>query len=447
MKRKIVSILLCMMTAAFLVQGCGGSPGEETAVSTEEQADMTADVNVTEEQTDVTTEVPAVQENTSGICLAAADAEITGQGINSAESTKVDTVYVDELNAVNYFGTDSTIIYTVPEGTEGNYDVYLNIAKSAYAFGSTPVSVIVNGEKEYVRPAAIVSCAQDFSDLFSMGTFLMIEDITLKPGDTLTVHGKPGFEMEYGGKMVSSMSAIGDMYLYPTGTEVAVGYDGGIVPEKEEADANDALSGLRIVWLGSSVTFGMQSGGYTMADAIADNHAATECLKYAVSGTTLANDSATSYVERMKEIDPDMNIDLFVVQLSTNDATQGKTLGSVSESANMEDFDDTTVVGAMEYIIAYVEETWDCPVVFYTGTYYEDENYADMVDALIQLQEKWNIGVVDLWNDEEMTALYGTEQYEAYMGDEIHPVRDGYVDWWTPKFEVYLSEYMSKAAE
>lgn len=436
-----------MLTAAFLAQGCGGGPGEETAVSTGEQTDMTADVNVTEEQTDVTTEAPAAQEVTSGICLAAAEAEIAGQGVNSAEGAMTDTVYVEELHAVNYFGTDSTVTFTVPEGTEGNFDVYLDLAKSAYAFGTTPVSVIVNGEKEYVRPAAIVSCAQDYSDLFAMGTFLMIEDIGLKAGDTLMVHGQPGFEMEYGGNLVSSMSAIGDMYLYPAGAEVAVGYDGGTVPVKEETDASDPLSGLRIVWLGSSVTFGMQSGGYTMADAIEDNHAATECLKYAISGTTLVNESESSYVERVKEIDPDMEIDLFVVQLSTNDATQGKTLGNVSESTELEAFDDKTIIGAMEYIIAYVEETWNCPVVFYTGTYYEDENYAAMVEALLQLQEKWNIGVVDLWNDEEMTALYGTEQYKTYMGDEIHPVRDGYVEWWTPKFEAYLSEYMKGTTE
>ncbi len=66
----------------------------------------------------------------------------------------------------------------------------------------------------------------------------------------------------------------------------------------------------------------------------------------------LTNTSDSSYVERMKEIDPNMDIDAFVVQLSTNDATNGMPLGEISDS---DEYDDTTIVGAMETIISYVK--------------------------------------------------------------------------------------------
>ena len=33
------------------------------------------------------------------------------------------------------------------------------------------------------------------------------------------------------------------------------------------------------------------------------------------------------------------------------------------------------------------------PVVFYTGTRFDNEKYGQMVDALQQLQEKWGIGL------------------------------------------------------
>lgn len=47
-------------------------------------------------------------------------------------------------------------------------------------------------------------------------------------------------------------------------------------------------------------------------------------------------------------------------------------------------------------------------------------------------------------NNPEMSALYRTEQYDAWMGDEVHPHKSGYVEWWTPVIDAYLTEYMSK---
>ena len=209
----------------------------------------------------------------------------------------------------------------------------------------------------------------------------------------------------------------------------------------EELETPDAISGKQIAWLGSSVTYGFASDGYSMVDAIEEEHFGAVCYKYAVSGTTLVNESEDSYVARLKQIDTSVDLDMLVVQLSTNDATQGKTLGEISDGVDIDGFDTTTVAGAIEYIIAYAKNTWNCPVVFYTGTYYESAAYASMVELLLDVQEKWDIGVIDLWNDAEMTALYETEQYWKYMSDTIHPTALGYKEWWTPKFEEYMLNY------
>ena len=207
--------------------------------------------------------------------------------------------------------------------------------------------------------------------------------------------------------------------------------------------ADISLDNLDIIWLGSSVTYGAAARGYSMADAIQENHEGTVSHKFAKSGTTMVNESNTSYVSRMKGIDPALEADLFIVQLSTNDATRKKEMGSISKSKNPADFNDKTIIGAIETIIAYASETWDCPVVFYTGTYYESEEYAEMVSVLLQISEKWDIDVIDLWNNEEMTALYGREEYNSYMHDEIHPNREGYINWWTPVFEQRLKEILA----
>ncbi|EEP27348.1 hypothetical protein GCWU000342_02042 [Shuttleworthella satelles DSM 14600] len=38
--------------------------------------------------------------------------------------------------------------------------------------------------------------------------------------------------------------------------------------------------------------------------------------------------------------------------------------------------------------IAYCNEVWNCPVLFYTGTKYDNKNYESMVSALLSLQKK-----------------------------------------------------------
>lgn len=203
------------------------------------------------------------------------------------------------------------------------------------------------------------------------------------------------------------------------------------------------LAGKTIIFLGSSVTYGSAAKGESFADYMVkrDGIIAT---KEAVSGTLLVDEDVwgkKSYIERMKTIDTAIEADAFVCQLSTNDATMKKELGAVSDSYEMEDFDTMTVAGAIEYIICYAKQTWNCPVIFYTGTKYDSEHYGKMVDLLWEIQAKWDIGIIDLWNDAEMNAV-SAEDYKLYMVNGIHPSRAGYREWWVPKFEAYLTEYL-----
>ncbi len=61
------------------------------------------------------------------------------------------------------------------------------------------------------------------------------------------------------------------------------------------------------------------------------------------------------YITRLKKLDPNMQVDLLVCQLSTNDASQEKELGKISDSDDISDYDTKTITGAMEYIIAYAK--------------------------------------------------------------------------------------------
>ena len=167
------------------------------------------------------------------------------------------------------------------------------------------------------------------------------------------------------------------------------------------------LEGMNILFLGSSVTYGSASLQESFADFIAKRSGA-DYVKEAVSGTTLVDEGIDSYISRLQKVDKEEDFDLFICQLSTNDASQGKELGEISESG---EFDTRTVCGAIEYIITYVRNAWGCPVVFYTNAYYESAEYAAMVSALRQIEAKYGIGVIDLYTDEEFNDI--TEQDRA----------------------------------
>ena len=203
---------------------------------------------------------------------------------------------------------------------------------------------------------------------------------------------------------------------------------------------SNTLSGKTFVFLGSSVTYGSANGGISFCEYIAERNGSI-CKKYAVSGTTLADNGESSYVQRMNVlVNENAVCDHFICQLSTNDASRNKPLGKISDSFEKNDFDASTVTGAMEYIIALAKSTWNCPISFYTNPKYDSSAYQMMVDRLYELKKKWGVGILDFWNDEEANRLEKA-QYAKYMSDPIHPTGAGYLEWWTPEFEEYLLRF------
>lgn len=205
------------------------------------------------------------------------------------------------------------------------------------------------------------------------------------------------------------------------------------------------LNDKTIIFLGSSVVYGSDSLGESMADFLGRMDGA-KIVKEAVSGTTLVErqgDDGSSYVARMKTLDPMLKPDAFVCQLSTNDATQQMPLGETARGFDPAEFDTGTITGAIEYIIAYARRVYGCPIVFFTGTRYSGipgaDQYADMVVRLHELSAKWGVGIIDLWNDPDMISVTPTD-YAIYMSNPIHPTRAGYRDWWVPKFESFLTD-------
>lgn len=226
-------------------------------------------------------------------------------------------------------------------------------------------------------------------------------------------------------------------------------------------DLASPLQGKTIYWLGSSVTYGAGSNGQSMAHFMAAKDGVTSVVE-AMSGTTLATGEQkpeTSYVSRLlasEKFDKTAKIDAFVCQISTNDAKTANmpNIGALTapDVTDPEAFDLSTAAGAIEYIIRYVHDTWHCPILFYSGSYFGDDgargnadpsgsDYAKLVALTLDAAEKWDaidgfeVSVLDLYNDAAFNALVSDADYAYLMRDPVHPHKAGYLLWWLPAFE------------
>lgn len=190
-----------------------------------------------------------------------------------------------------------------------------------------------------------------------------------------------------------------------------------------------------IIFLGSSVTYGAKSGGMAFPELLAKE---TGCLsvKEAVSGTTLADIGETSYISRLKNMTTE-KADCFVCQLSTNDARKEIPLGKPLFTNNKESLDCKTVCGAIEYIILYAKEKWNCPIVFYTNPKYSNDHYEKMVFALRKIAKYYGVSLIDLYDNDKVNNLT-QDQRKRYMADPIHPYLSGYQELWLPIFKKHL---------
>ncbi len=262
------------------------------------------------------------------------------------------------------------------------------------------------------------------------------------------------------------------MNMYPVPADHEHGNDHVYDPENLEKRMSK-LNGKNLAMLGSSITYGYGSGGISFAEMIAARNSC-HVHKQAISGTTLAyvperedTHPEISYVRQLLDhFGKEEHPDAFVVQLSTNDASKNIPLGDISGSLDENDFDQGTVTGAMEFILAWIRRNFDCPVVFYINAFLDrgylehtaamhpeypsdtdraEQNlivfYEQMIARLYELQEKWHFGIADLWNDDTMRNL-PYAQKDTYMNDPIHPMKSGYLFYYVPAIEKALEEML-----
>lgn len=212
-------------------------------------------------------------------------------------------------------------------------------------------------------------------------------------------------------------------------------------PNESYLDKNSNLNNKRILFLGSSITYGAAAKGNSFVEFLNKEYG-VDTIKEAQSGTTLAGKQKSSYVERLKSnVSTDNKLDAFVCQLSTNDARFNKAIGSISESYSINDFDTETIIGAIEFIISYIKENWDCPIVFYTCIRDKDPYYEFLINKLLEIKNKWDIHIIDVWGDKIINKL--AKDDKTMMADDAHPTQKGYRYLYTPIFSEKLNDILN----
>lgn len=210
------------------------------------------------------------------------------------------------------------------------------------------------------------------------------------------------------------------------------------------------LLNKNIFFLGSSVTWGYGALGESIVDYLwkADGILGTKDTE---NGTTLSgkktwlngqkgsDEDYISYIARLQANLSDKDVkkyspDVFVLQLSTNDATKNKPLGQIASDDN---FDTETITGAIEYIVSSVQKVWQCPILLFTNPYFDNDLYAKMVQRAHELAPKYHFELLDLFNNPDFQ-----KQNSLYMADPIHPTRAGYQQKWLPLFEEKLTKIL-----
>lgn len=207
---------------------------------------------------------------------------------------------------------------------------------------------------------------------------------------------------------------------------------------KTEMESSNLVNN-QIAFLGSSVTYGVGALGESFVDYLSKKDGIC-AFKDVVSGTTLIDNGSDSYIGRLERLPVLEKLTAFVLQLSTNDAINEKeNLGVISNDSN---FDTQTVTGAIEYILNYVKQNWDCPIIIFSNPKFDSEFYGQMVKRVEDLRNKWKFNFLNLWDNDDFN--YTGKERELYMIDAIHPTRAGYKLSWLPVIEEELQNLNGK---
>lgn len=204
--------------------------------------------------------------------------------------------------------------------------------------------------------------------------------------------------------------------------------------QTEKTDS--ALIDQSIVFVGSNLVTGSKASGDSFVEYLRQSHG-INAVVYGKDGASLVERGANSIPAMIRTIPTEnANPRMILCEVPYIDGTGYSRIGQITDGYFNDQYDTKSVIGAMEFIISYSQDTWGCPVVFYTCQPNDNTHYAKIVDAVLKVADKWNIEVIDFYHDEGM--VLDDRQQALYMATDSCPTKAGYKELYTPRFEEFL---------
>ena len=171
-----------------------------------------------------------------------------------------------------------------------------------------------------------------------------------------------------------------------------------------------------------------------------------EYVNVSVSGASVSTARETNRMISQIQQHQGRNFDLVVLHGGTNDAWDNVSVGQMTDSFDVKDFDTTTFAGGLEELLYYVKQYYPDAKIGYVINFRFEANvgigrlgdmteYVEMTKAIC---DKWDIPYLDLYNNETLNTSLAIHTRE-FVPDRIHPNRFGY-NIITPYIEEWLSD-------
>ncbi len=222
---------------------------------------------------------------------------------------------------------------------------------------------------------------------------------------------------------------------------------GAVTDPQPDGDADNALRGKSIAFIGDSISYGTNyHGGY--GKLIGDLYG-MDVTNPSAGGSTLArNVKWTADTDGVRPCIIDMTdkltdeYDYIIIEGGINDFWNHAPLGELTEGFDG-DFDETTTAGALESIFsrvktAHPESKTGFVIIHDPFTYDAEEAFEPYYELIKASCDKWGVPYLDLYeknNKETGVNVRDAEQKEKYFsatdrpeGDGTHPNEAGYME-------------------
>lgn len=194
---------------------------------------------------------------------------------------------------------------------------------------------------------------------------------------------------------------------------------------------------------GDSIAAGDGNGGKGYAELFAAKYNMI-CYDFAVGGATLGETESNNITTQVNTaLSKGIVPDYILIEGGTNDiASYNVPIGQISSDYNINNFDKTTTIGGLEWIISTLKSNFpNAKMAFVSVHRMGSRGYSSQIErqgACVDTCKKWSVPIIDVFNRGNLNTFLG--EYHKFTnptesqpnGDRTHPNQLGYDTFYLP---------------